>query len=433
MSDFADVKIIDLAAPGKWSLNGGPFGSKLVSSMYVDEGIPVIRGANLPMDQRFLDENFVYVSEAKADELRAHTAGPGDVVVTQRGTLGQVGLIPPSARHQRYVISQSQMKLTVNPTVADPGYVYYSFRAPEIIGRFVALASTSGVPHVNLQTLRDFSIPLPPLDTQRRIASILGGYDHLIEVNRRRVAVLEEMARGLFEEWFVRFRFPGHESAPLVDTPDGPLPQGWSKRLLVDLCSRITDGAHRSPPSVDVGKPMASVRDMRDWGFDYSVCRNIEIAEWDELVRGDCLPLVGDILIAKDGANLNKHTFLIWRDEPVVLLSSIAIVRPLPEVEREFLTATLRSPSTDAAIKNMKSGAAIPRIVLKDFKRLPIVWPTAEVRDRFEHLIYPLHQQCRLLVESNQRLAASRNLLLPRLISGQLSVETAKRDLELAA
>jgi type I restriction enzyme S subunit len=138
---------------------------------------------------------------------------------------------------------------------------------------------------------------------------------------------------------------------------------------------------------------MASVRDMREWGFDYSTCREISESDWRALTEADCYPRIGDILIAKDGANLNKHTFLVWKQEQAVLLSSIAIVRPAEGVERELLTATLKSPEVSSAIKNMRSGAAIPRIVLKDFKRLPVLWPDSTIRAAFEALIRPLHQQ----------------------------------------
>ena len=381
------------------------------------------RGFDLPAHSRRAGP-FPIVSSAgvSGSHDEAKVAGPG-VIIGRYGTLGEV-----------HYLTGAYWPLNTTLWVKDfkgnePLYCAYMLKT-------LGVAETSGaaaVPGVNRNVLHALPVHCPPLETQRRIAGILGAYDDLIEVNRLRVAVLEEMARGLFEEWFVRFRFPGHATVQVIDTSDGPLPEGWTIRALEELCSRITDGAHRSPRSVEGGKPMASVRDMRDWGFDYSGCRRIAHDEWDELARGDCRPLIGDILIAKDGANLNKHTFLVWKEEPVVLLSSVAIIRAAQGVQRELLTATLRSASTDAAIKNMKSGAAIPRIVLKDFKRLPVLWPTADVRDAFETTIHPVHQQCRMLIDANLRLAASRDLLLPRLISGQLSVKAAERELEYAA
>lgn len=136
---------------------GGPFGSNLTTRDYVDEGVPVIRGNNLPADSWFHDDDYVFISEKKADDLRANTAFPGDLVFTQRGTLGQVGLIPREAKHQRYIISQSQMKLTVDPEVVDPRFVYYFFRLPATVTSVINHALTSGVPHINLGILKDFT------------------------------------------------------------------------------------------------------------------------------------------------------------------------------------------------------------------------------------------------------------------------------------
>lgn len=428
MSDCAEVKIADLAAPAKWSLNGGPFGSKLVSSMYVDEGVPVIRGANLPMHQRFLDESFVYVSEAKAEELRAHTAAPGDVVITQRGTLGQAGLIPWRARHQRYVISQSQMKLTVNPSLADPAYVYYTFRAPEVIQRFVGLASTSGVPHVNLQTLRDFSIPLPPLETQQRIAAILGAYDDLIEVNQRRVAVLEEMARGLFEEWFVRFRFPGHQDELVVDTTDGPLPEGWAwgpAHNLVDF-----DPKTRVPR--DGEKPFISM------GLLDTATSLIDPYEWRS---------------GNSGAKFKSFDTLFARITPCLENGKTGVVRDLPEGQivgfgsTEFIVmrggragpaftyCLARTPSfRDHARSSMSGATGRQRARTDSVAAYQLgVPPDDRLLERFESVAWPVLELVGRLGKANERLAASRDLLLPRLISGQLSVETAARELEDAA
>jgi type I restriction enzyme, S subunit len=109
--------VAEIAAKERYALNGGPFGSKLVSSMYEPDGVPVIRGINLPLERRFSFDDFVFVSSEKAHELRANTARPGDIVFTQRGTLGQIGLIgliPKSTQYEMFVVSQSRMKLTVD-------------------------------------------------------------------------------------------------------------------------------------------------------------------------------------------------------------------------------------------------------------------------------------------------------------------------------
>jgi hypothetical protein len=162
------TKLIEIAAKKRWALNGGPFGSKLTTKHYSESGVPVIRGINLSGGARFSFENFVWVSEEKADELLPNNAHPGDLVFTQRGTIGQVGLIPLDAPFKRFIISQSQMKLSPDPEQADALFLYYYFSLPDTVKAIENLAFSSGVPHINLEILRNFEVPLPPLPLQRR-------------------------------------------------------------------------------------------------------------------------------------------------------------------------------------------------------------------------------------------------------------------------
>ncbi|MDP7723059.1 restriction endonuclease subunit S [Mycobacterium sp. TY814] len=154
--------IQSVASGDRYSTTSGPFGSKLGRKDYQADGVPVIRGANLRVGGGFDETDFVFVSEVKAAELRSAMAVQGDILVTQRGTLGQVGRIPRGARFDRYVLSQSQMKLTVDEERAAPYFIYAQLCSERAIQRFIAQAMTAGVPHVNLRLLREFSIILPP-------------------------------------------------------------------------------------------------------------------------------------------------------------------------------------------------------------------------------------------------------------------------------
>ena len=212
----------------QYAFVGGPFGSNLTTRDYTDEGVPVIRGNNLSSESGFYDDDFVFVTENKADELRSNTAYPGDVVFTQRGTLGQVGIIPKEARFSRYVISQSQMKLTVDPAVADARFVYYFFRLPATVQKVINHGVTSGVPHINLGIIKNFEVIVPDIHCQKRIADILTDYDDLISNNCRRVALLGEAASQVYTEWFVRLRFPGHEHS----RRKSGVPEGWELTTL---------------------------------------------------------------------------------------------------------------------------------------------------------------------------------------------------------
>ncbi|MGD0448907.1 MAG: restriction endonuclease subunit S, partial [Candidatus Dormibacteria bacterium] len=225
---YRRVTLASIKAPGRYTLVGGPFGSTLVSADYVEVGVPVIRGTNLSREARFSFDDFVNVTTEKVErDLVGNLAFPGDLVVTQRGTLGQVGLIPPTSPWDRFVISQSQMKLTVDDTKADRMFVYYALRSPSGQHEIVSRALTAGVPHINLGLFGQVQISFPPLPMQRKIAAILSAYDDLIENNSRRIRILEELAQRIYREWFVDFRYPGHEGEPLVHSGLGLTPNGW--------------------------------------------------------------------------------------------------------------------------------------------------------------------------------------------------------------
>ena len=266
-------------------------------------------------------------------------------------------------------------------------------------------------------------IVVPEIHIQDRIASILSAYDDLIENNRKRIAILEEMARRLYREWFVHFRYPGHEGVPLVESPLGLIPQGWAVRTIGSLCDRVTDGAHLSPKSVDVGLPMASSKDMHAFGLNLSSARHIAPTDYAQLERQGCRPQKHDVLITKDGANYCKNVFVQMKDEGVVLLSSIAILRPRKEVSPFYLSESLKSRETKDRLKLRVSGAAIPRIILADFKQFPLVFPTTDLVSTWDKRVAPMITLCVNLVDQISTLRRTRDLLLPRLMSGTLSVE----------
>jgi len=238
---WATQPLGELRAKTKHALVGGPFGSNLVSRDYTDEGIPVIRGCNLPDDAPFSFDDLVFVSERKADALRPNNAFPGDLIFTQRGTLGQVGIIPKYSPYSRFIISQSQMKLAVHPDKAEARYLYYYFRLPSTVERIQSLAISSRVPHINLNILRKFQVITPPVPIQKRISAVLSAYEELIENNRRRIALLEKLAEEVHREWFVRLRFPGYANVKVTKG----VPCGWEVRTLGSFAGEMKRGVKK--------------------------------------------------------------------------------------------------------------------------------------------------------------------------------------------
>ncbi|MFC3214189.1 restriction endonuclease subunit S [Novosphingobium panipatense] len=248
---------------------------------------------------------------------------------------------------------------------------------------------------------------LPPLETQRRIASILGAYDDLIEVNRRRVAVLEEMARSLFEEWFVRFRFPGHESVPLVDTPDGLLPQGWKWTPFSSLGEFMNGFAFKPTHFEDDGLPIIKIPELKNGVTQKTPCNSGADVPQKYRVSD------GDLLFSWSG------TFAIseWTGGPGLLNQHLFLVRPEAGVERGLLKSALRwaIPLFD----NQGVGATMKHIRRSALDHTKIPYPGAgQVLNQANDLFRSSYDLCVNIRRQIQALAASRDLLLPGLSPG---------------
>lgn len=307
---------------------------------------------------------------------------------------------------------------------ADDYFIKAWFDQANISGYITGAAQ----PKLSQANLKRIQVHLPPLPTQRKIAAILSAYDDLIENNTRRIKILEEMAQTLYRHWFVDYKFPGHENVRLVDSDLGKIPESWEIVPLEAACELITDGAHQSPPTIDgPGFPMASVKDMTPWDLNISTCRIIGEDNYQKLVKANCKPYKGDVLVAKDGSYL-KHIFVTNKERDIVLLSSIAILRPNEKIRPHVLSFYLKMPFVKNRMIGYVSGVAIPRIVLKDFRLFPIVLPQKNVQDVFIEKVSPIIDLIYTLLEKNENLRITRDILLPRLVKGELDIKELKID-----
>lgn len=172
-----------------------------------------------------------------------------------------------------------------------------------------------------------------------------------------------------------------------------------------ELCLKITDGSHSSPKAFANGKYMLSVKDMLDYGFSYASCKTISENDYNKLVQQGCKPEINDILIAKDGSVL-KHIFRVKQNIDAVLLSSIAILRPnIKLIDPQYLVYILKNPIMHKYImNNFKSGTGVPRIVLKDFKKIQLSIPNLETQKKIAHILSTLDDKIELNRKINQTL-----------------------------
>lgn len=429
------VQFEDLAADIRNAIVGGPFGSNLVSSDYTETGIPVIRGQNMS-EGRWVKEPFAFVSEEKADSLRANLARPGDIIFTQRGTLGQVALVPDGP-WDRYVVSQSQMKATLNPAVADPLFIYYYFTSPSEQSFIIANAIQTGVPHSNLAQLRAHPVRLPPLPEQRGIAGVLSALDDNIEQNQRTARALERLGWAIFRSWFVDFEpvkakaagaaafpsMPKHvfEALPtrLVGSDIGLVPERWEVRAIGDVVTAKGGGtpSTKNPDYWDGGEHCwATPKDMSR--LTHPVLLDTERRITDagvNSISSGILP-VGTVLMSSRA----PVGYLAIAGVPTAINQGfIAMVCDGPLPPTYVLNWAFTSMD---AIKAHASGTTFPEISKKNFRPLPVVVPTANVIRAYQEIADPLYELLTALVKEGARLARMRDYLLPQLLSGSVRV-----------
>lgn len=182
----------------------------------------------------------------------------------------------------------------------------------------------------------------------------------------------------------------------------------WNHSTINDVCVLVTDGSHSSPKSVNDGKYMVSVKDFTDYGFDFASCRMISNDDYETLKRNGCVPQIDDILIGKDGARFFEDIIIYRQREKPALLSSIAILRcDKSKILPDFLYYVLRTPSFRQDVKdNYGSGSAIPRIILKDFKRMMVSYPSLEKQQAIISVLTAIDSKIQANTEINDNLYA---------------------------
>ena len=397
----------------------GPFGSSISSKYFVPEGVPVIRGNNLSDNLKpFVPHGFVFVSEEKAESFKAQQVKGGDLVFTCWGTLGQVALIPKNGPYSTYIISNKQLKLRPNLEICDARFLFYYFASPQMVQHIRSIAIGAAVPGINLGILKSLQVVIPPLPTQRKIAGILSAYDRLIENNTRRIEILEEMARSLYREWFVKFRFPGHEQVQMVDSELGLIPEGWEVKPIGDVAEV---GRGSSPRPIADQKyfeggtiPWIKIADATKSGkYLYETKQKVNEygASFSRL-----LPK-GSLIIAASGTL--GYTQLLGVDG--CIHDGWLYLINFNGIEKEYLYYLFLEQQQ--FFYNAAYGAAIQNVNTMILREMKIILPPSQIQKYFKDIISKSDNLLDNLGRKNLNLRQTRDLLLPRLISGEIDVE----------
>jgi len=416
------VKLGEITIPG--GSVSGPFGSDIKSIYFRPAGVPIIRGNNLTMNidkGRYIDDNYIFLDPKRFKELKKAEALPEDIIITARGTIGQTGIIPKNSKYPRYIISANQLRFRIDKQKADPLFVYYQLSSKYITQQMQNYSVNVGVPNFNLNAARNLELLIPEdINEQKRIADILSAFDDKIEVNNKIIKTLEEMAQEIFKEWFVRFRFPGWQKVKFIDSELGKIPEGWQVKFLSEFFDFLEGPG------------------IRNWQYTTSGCRFINI----RLIQNNDIDIKSANFISTEEANGKyKHFHLQERDMivstsgtlgrsaivrkehlPLLLNTSVIRFRPKDKKNYGFMYQFLNSIYFQNKILSMASGSAQPNFGPVHLKQIKLVVPNKDILNLFSTLIDPVYEKIIILKSENQKLATFRDLLLPKLMSGEVRV-----------
>jgi type I restriction enzyme S subunit len=437
--------IAECAHPEAYSTQIGPFGKALMANQYTDAGVPVLRGVNVNRG-RFHDDDFVFVDDVTADRLSKFESFPGDVLLVHKGTLGQIGLMPKRPKYHRYIMGNSMMRVRCDPAKLLPEYLYYWLTSADGQHYLFSRVSQVGVPQIQtpLTTLRQARLPVPGISEQRSIIHILGTLDEKIELNQRMNDTLEAMTRGLFKSWFVDFEpvrakaegrnhglpksvaefFP----ARFVDSELGEIPAGWEVSS-IGLVAYVIDCLHsKKPERLAFGMPLLQLANIRGDGLidmhDSYFIDEDNYRKWVsrmEASPADCvITNVGRV-----GAAAQMPA-----GQKAALGRNMTGVRCKPEFPfpTMLIECLLSQAMKDEIVLKMDTGTILDALNVRNIPRLRFVRPrTREILDYFENKVRPLRAQMEAHLAESRILAALRDTLLPKLMSGELRVKEAAK------
>ena len=422
MSEWRTLTLGQICDEGGGLVRTGPFGSQLHQSDYSETGTPVVMPQDL-IDGRASEQNIARIHQKHVERLAHHKLLVGDIVYGRRGDIGRKAFV--TDREEGWLCGTGCLRISPGKGVVDPRFLFYALGAPGTVEAIKRKAVGATMPNLNTTILREVPLRIPWLPLQSRIASILGAYDDLIEVNRRRIELLEEMARRVFEEWFVKLRFPRHEAVKSIKG-EKVTPAGWSW-VRLDAIATVNG---------DTIRPASAPRRIGYIDISSVSPGNIERVEWLDFdsAPGRARRRVRDGSILWSSVRPNRRSFAaVLSPQPDTVASTGFAVIDAPLALFPYLYHWVTTDEFVGYLVGNATGAAYPAVTGAVFERAQVLWPPEGLIQLFGSHAEPMMRLGANLRNANSLLAAARDLLLPRLISGEVALAAAQRELEAAA
>ena len=344
----------------------------------------------------------------------------GDLVLAREAPVGEVVRLPGSPR---FCLGQRTVLIKPDSESVNGRFLHYWLQGASAQHLMHSIASGATTPHLNVGDIRNLSIESMPrgLEVQRVVGAILGSIDDLIENNRRRIEVLEEMAQAIYREWFVHFRFPGHENTTFVDSPLGPIPESWHIRK----ASEVLVINPRTKSLKEVEDPFFTMADISERSL---VCFPSEMKNGTSGSKF----LTGDTLFARITPCLEngKTGYVAALGEGQVGRGSTEFIVLRGSLVGSCFTYCLARDTEfrGHAIASMSGASGRQRVRNECFDSYELAVPSSDLVDQFERLASPMIEQAFSAARQNQSLAEARNVLLPKLVTGEIDVSELDLD-----
>lgn len=389
------------------------------------------RGKNYPKQNEYLNKGYCvflntsnitkdgfnfkkvnYIDENKDKILRNGRLDYGDLILTTRGTIGNVALYQ-TGMYYPMRINSSMLILKVNESISN-NYLYYVFKTDSMKEYMTLFSSGSAQPQLPVKDLKKIKFKIPEMKYQEKVANVLSTYDELIENNNRRIEVLEQTAEEIYKEWFVRMRFPGYENTKFVKG----IPEGWEVKRVKDLGEVVTGKTPSTKVTEYYGEEVMFVKtpDMHGNIFTSQTESNLSEAgsnsQDNKLLPQDsimvsCIGTGGVVSINMFPAHTNQQINSIILEDTNIREWAFLTLKPMKQTIELF-------GATGATMTNLSKGK---------FEGLKLLYPSDVLLNKFNNITKPMFEELKSIILTNENLKKQRDLLLPRLMNGSIKVK----------
>ena len=416
------VKLKDITT--KIGSGATPSGGK---QSYKTTGIALIRSLNV-FDLNFSYDELAYINDEQAKKLNNVTIEPDDILLNITGaSVARCCILPKNLLPAR--VNQHVSIIRINKGLANPYFIQYLLVSPYYKQKLLSIAQGGATREaLTKESIENFEIIIPKSkNTQDKIAKILSNYDDLIGNNNKRIKILEEMAQKIYKEWFVDFKFPGHETATFKDSELGKIPSNWEIKEVSDISKLYKGKSYKSSELCNKGEglPFLNLKCIeKDGGF-----KRDGLKYFNGKYNNNHIVYPEDIIMAV--TDMTQERRLVarpariphnWYKKYVMSMDLVKLI-PSDNMERSYLYSLLKYSNFSDEVKNHSNGANVLHLNPKNIEQFELVVADKNTRDKFGEIVNQIYSEIDVLYLKNENLKQTRDILLPRLIAGEIDVE----------